>query len=162
MKSGELLQLLSKHYTPPTRAFIPEFRCGTGWSRDTRADAIAMELWPSAKEGLEITGFELKISRSDWLRELKNPYKASPVKQFCDKWYLVVSDLKIITYADELPAGWGLMYAENGEIRTMIEAPKLPAIPCDRSFIAALFRRATRVDGLAHVVPPNTDYAKRD
>ena len=157
MKSIELLELLAKQYNPPTHAFIPEFRCGTGYSRDTRADAIAMGLWPSAKNGMEITGFELKISRSDWLRELKNPDKASPVKQFCDRWYLVVSDLKVITYADELPKGWGLMYAENGEIKTMIEAPKLQALTPDKAFIAALMRRATRVDKF-HIVPPNTDY----
>ena len=116
-----------------------------------------MGLWPSSKNGMEITGFELKISRSDWLRELKNPDKASPVKQFCDRWYLVVSDLKVITYADELPEGWGLMYAENGEIKTMIEASKLQALTPDKAFIAALMRRATRVDKL-HIVPPNNDY----
>lgn len=160
MKSSELIELLAKQYQPPTRAFIPEFRCGTGYSRATRADALAMELWPSAKEGLEITGFELKISRSDWLRELRDTQKASPIKQFCDRWYLVVSDLKIITYAHELPDGWGLMHAENGEIRTMIEAPKLEALQPDRAFVAALMRRATRVDGLSHIVPPNKDWTK--
>ena len=153
--------MLARQWQAPARAFIPEFRCGTGYSRETRADALGMELWPSSTNGLEIAGFELKVSRSDWLRELKNPHKATPIKQFCDRWYLVVSDLKIITYADELPHGWGLMHAENGEIRTMIEAPKLEAVPHDRAFIAALMRRATRVDGLAHIVPPNNDYSKK-
>ncbi len=161
MKSTELLELLSKGHLPPTRAFIPEFRCGTGYSRETRADAISMGLWPSAKDGMEITGYELKVSRADWLRELKDPYKATPIKQFCDRWYLVVSDLKIVTYAHELPEGWGLMYAENGAIRVMIEAPKLNALPPDKAFIAALMRRATRVDGLAHLVPKSNDWGKK-
>lgn len=159
MKTPELLELLSKWYQPPARAFIPEFRCGTGYSRETRADALAMELWPSAKEGMEITGFELKVSRADWLHELKNPHKATPVKQFCDRWYLVVSDLKVITYANELPTGWGLIYQDKGELHTMIEAPKLASIPLDKPFIAALMRRATRIDAL-HLVPDNKDYKR--
>jgi len=161
MKSSEVLQLLNKRYSAPERAFIPEFRCGTGYSRESRADAIAMELWPSAKGGMEITGFEVKVSRADWLRELKIPNKATPVKQFCDRWYLVVSDLKVITYANELPHGWGLMHCENGELHTLIEAPKLEPVPLDKAFIAALFRRATRVDALSHIVPPNNDYKKQ-
>ncbi len=139
MKSTDLIKLLAIEWPAPDCAFIPEFRGGTGWSRESRADALAMHLWPS--RGLELHGFEIKISRNDWLRELKQPYKADPIKQFCDRWYLVVGDLKVIKYADELPTGWGLMHAENGKILTMIEAPKLTPQPIDRAFLASLMRR---------------------
>lgn len=115
MSSKELIQLLASQYPPPDCGFIPEFRGDTRWSRESRADAIAMHLWPSM--GLELIGFDLKISRGDWLRERKQPHKADPIKQFCDKWYLLVSDLNIVKYADELPEGWGLKYVENGEIK---------------------------------------------
>jgi hypothetical protein len=148
MTSSELLKLLAADWRPPRRGFLAEFRGGTGWSRDSRADAIGMDLWPS--DGLEITGFELKISRGDWLRERRSPSKAQPIKQFCDRWYLVVSDLNIVKYADELPYGWGLMYAEQNsageyELKTMVEAEKLHPQPIDRAFLAALVRRATKV-----------------
>lgn len=165
MNTKELIELLSKKYPPPVSAFIPEFRCGTGYSRDSRADAIAMDLWPSATNGLQLVGFELKVSRADWLREIKNPHKATPIKQFCDRWYVVCSDAKVVKYADELPHGWGLIFAEDGKegkhLHTMIEAPKLEPLPLDRAFAAALMRRATRVDGLAHVVPPSDDWKKK-
>lgn len=141
MKSDELLKLLNNDWMPPERAFIPEFRGGTGCAIEQRADAIAMNLWPS--KGLELVGFEIKVSRSDWLREMKQPDKAYFMKRFCDRWYLVVSNLKIVKYADELPSGWGLMYAENGEIKTMIEAPKLLPEPVDKYFIASLMRRVS-------------------
>ena len=144
MKSDELLKILASEWPAPNCAFIPEFRGGTGWSREQRADAIAMHTWPS--RGLELIGFELKISRSDWLRELKNPYKAESIKAFCDRWYLVVSDLKVITYAEELPTGWGLMYAEDGKIRTMVEAKKLNPEPIDRLFLASLMRRINKAN----------------
>jgi hypothetical protein len=79
MSSSELLRLLAAQWPSPDCAFIPEFRGGTGWSRESRADAIAMHCWPSM--GLELVGFELKISRGDWLRERKQPWKADPIKQ---------------------------------------------------------------------------------
>ena len=142
MSSNELLNLLAAEWPSPDYAFIPEFRGGTGWSREQRADAIAMHLWPS--KGLELVGFELKVSRGDWLRELKDPNKAEAIKCFCDRWYLIIPDLKIVKYADELPTGWGLMHVENGKLRTMIEAPKLTPLPIDRAFLASVMRRATR------------------
>jgi hypothetical protein len=161
MDTKKLIALLAADNPPPNCAFIPEFRCGTGYSRESRADAISMHLWPSAPQGLELIGYELKVSRGDWLRELKQPNKADPIKQFCDRWYVVGADVSIVKYADELPKGWGLMFAEDGKLVTMIEAPKLEPLPLDRAFIAALMRRATRVDGLAHLVPPNNDWAKK-
>jgi hypothetical protein len=161
MKTDELLKLLSTQWRPPSCAFIPEFRCATGYARESRADAIAMNLWPSAKDGLKLYGFELKVSRGDWLREMKQTYKAEPIKQFCDYWYVVCADVTIVKYADEMPKGWDLMFAENGKLITMIEAPKLEPLPLDRAFVAALMRRATRVDGLSHLVPTNNDWSKK-
>lgn len=152
MKSKELIRALNLMYPLPDCAFIPEFRSGTGWGREQRADAIAMHCWPS--KGFELIGFELKISRSDWLRELKQPSKTDHMRQFCDKWYLVVYDLKVIKYADELPKGWGLMFLENGEIKTMIEAEReLNPLKPDRLFTAALMRRATKNESLSEIVP---------
>ena len=142
MSSSELLTLLASEWPSPNCAFIREFRGGTGFSREQRADAIAMHLWPS--QDLELIGSELKISRSDWLRELKQPDKAETIKRFCDRWYLVIPDLHIVKYADELPVGWGLMHVENGKLRTIIEAPKLTPEPIDRLFLASLMRRATK------------------
>jgi hypothetical protein len=92
---------------------------------------------------------------------MKDPYKADPIKQFCDYWYVVCADPTIVRYAEELPTGWGLMFAENGKLVTLIEAPKLEPLALDRAFIAALMRRATRVDGVAHLVPPNNDWTKK-
>lgn len=83
---------------------------GTGYSAGlTRtADAMAMGLWPNTD--LELVRLELKVSRSDWLHELKDPTKAEEMKQFCDRWYLVIADESIIK-TGELPAGWGLTVA---------------------------------------------------
>ena len=85
----ELRALLRKKYAAPEYALFEEVRNGTGFSRSvTRsADALAYSLWPS--RGLELHGFELKISRSDWQRELLKPAKAEALQQFCDRWWVV-------------------------------------------------------------------------
>ena len=150
-KTEKLIELLAEHYPSPDCAFIPEFRGGTGWGRESRADAIAMHLWPS--KGLELIGFELKTSRSDWLRELKQPDKCDPIKQFCDRWYLVVDEMEIVKHdswnieKSELPKDWGYMRISYEsypyKLRVIKEAPKLDPQPVDRLFLASLMRRAS-------------------
>lgn len=164
-KTDKLLTLLREHYPSPNNALLPEFRGGTGFSRESRADAIAMHLWPS--NGLELIGFELKTSRTDWLRELKQPQKADPIKQFCDRWYLVVDDAEIVKHYPslgdtELPDDWGLMQPDYSsypyKLRVVKEAPKLTPQPVDRLFLASLMRRAAmsqqevEVNGLRYVL----------
>src|SRR5450755_3192083 len=108
-KTLKVIEALRKMYPHPDHAIIFEFRGGTGLSRESRADAIAMDLWPS--RGLELIGFEIKTSRQDWLREVKDPEKSEQMKQFCDRWYLVVDDPAIVRGwpEKELPEDWGLM-----------------------------------------------------
>jgi hypothetical protein len=106
------------------------------------ADAIAMGLFPS--RGLDIEGFEIKMDRGDWLRELKNPAKAEHVAKFCDKWWLVISE-EGIAKPEEVPAGWGL-YVQDGKKLEVVKRPKkLKAVHPDRSFIGAMLRRANEM-----------------
>lgn len=112
----------------------------TGAAHRRWADAVAMSSWPS--RGLTLQGFELKVSRSDWVRELRNPEKAESICQYCDYWWLVVSD-KGIVRAGELPPTWGLLVLNSrGTLTTATNAPRLEAQPIDRKFLAALLRAA--------------------
>jgi len=138
------MEALRKEWPHPDYGFIAEFRGGTGWSRDSRADAIAMDLWPS--RGLELIGFEVKTSRQDWLKELKQPDKCEPIKQFCDRWYLVIDDEQILKQypENELPDDWGFMCVDyTGKLITKKEAPKLKSKPIDKLFLASLMRIAS-------------------
>src|SRR3990167_8817856 len=148
-KTEILMAKLATEWPHPDYAFIPEFRGGTGWSADSRADAIAMDLWPS--RGLELVGFEVKTSRADWLKELKQPNKCDPIKQFCDRWYLVTDDSEIVnTWKNEIPDDWGYMHLEshtkhtdNPTFKIYKEAPKLEPKPIDRLFLPSLIRLAS-------------------
>jgi hypothetical protein len=102
-----------------------------------------MNLWPS--RGLALHGFEFKVYRNDWLRELQNPAKAEPVAQYCDYWWVIAGDKNIVR-DDELPETWGLMEVRDGKLAIVKAAPKKDAAPVSRSFTAALFRRLSEID----------------
>jgi len=128
----------------PVWAFIPKVRNAAGFSATRTIDAIAMSLWPS--RGLELHGHEIKVSRSDWLRELKDPQKAEAFTDLVDRWWLVVSDAKIVS-PGELPPTWGMMVAHGRGLRVVVEAPPLPPTDSEwmpRTFLAALLRSACR------------------
>ena len=141
MNTEEIEIALRAKYAPPEYAIFFEVRNGTGFARKTEryADAIAMNLYPS--RGLEIIGFEIKASRADWLRELKNPDKAEEIGKFCDRWYVVVGD-KVIVKPGELPAGWGLIVPRGNGLIVSTEAPAKHAKAVDKLMVAALLRAA--------------------
>ena len=75
-------------------------------------DYMAYDLWQGQGRGWDspggpkLHGHEVKVSRSDWLAELRDPTKAEAFSRYCDYWWLVVSD-KAIVKPGELPEGWG-------------------------------------------------------
>ena len=139
-----VIAALKERFCAPAWALIPHVRNGTGYQRTTprTADAIAMSLWPS--RGLELHGFEVKVSRADWVKELENPAKAESICRFCDRWWLTVGDAEIV-WAGELPPTWGLLVPKGDKLVAKVEAPKLEAMPGDRLFLAALLRKTVEV-----------------
>lgn len=137
--SKDLVELLSIKYAPPAWAFFQQVANGTGFSAYRWADAMAMGIWPS--RGLELHGFEIKVSRSDWMRELKKPEKAEDLMPYCDFWWIVVADENIVR-PEELPSTWGLMVPKTRGLTAKVPAPKQNSVPLDKIFVAALLRRA--------------------
>ena len=130
---------LSNRYCQPEWAFFPQVRSSTG-SANRVADGIAMNMYRSRKH--EIHGFEIKVSRADWLNELKNPQKADVIFSYCDKFWLVVSD-KDIVQSGELPKGWGLMTVRGKGLVMKVRAEYVKAEVLDYGFIASLLRSAS-------------------
>jgi len=140
--SEDLEQLLRNRFYAPEWAFIPQVRNGTGYLKTVRtADALAIGLWPS--RGLHLHGFEIKVNRGDWIRELKNPEKAEEMAQFCDFWWIVAP--QDIIKPEEVPAGWGLMVPFGETTKALKQAQQLTPSPIDKLFLAALLRRAQEV-----------------
>ena len=139
MNGSEIMLALRARFAAPEFAFFSELSSGTGTHHRRTADAVAMNTWPS--RGLEFIGFEIKVHRSDWLRELEQPEKAEEIASRCDRWYVVVSDDGIVR-PGELPPTWGLMVPRGKGLVVTKEAPKLEPKEWGRPFVAALLRRA--------------------
>ncbi len=158
---ASLIRLLRERHAGNAWAFMQHVRNGTGWQRTTRtADAIAMGLWPS--RGLHLHGFEVKVSRSDWLVELRNPAKADEIAGLCDFWWLVAADASIVQMG-ELPATWGLLVpTENGKaLRVATAATQMEPKPIDRVFLAAVLRRAQVEQGHEAAVKEAVEAARQ-
>lgn len=146
-RAGDIKALLALRYAAPEYAFFTEVANGTGARQAGFADGLAYGLYPST--GHPIHGFEIKVSRSDWLRELKKPAKAGHVMQYCDKWWLVAP--KGVAHLEEIPKAWGFFEIINDRFYTRKHAPDLTPQPLSPSFIAAMLRRATE-----NTVPKST------
>lgn len=140
--SGAMRALIRERCPKEAWAVLFEVRSETGSSGAGRyADALAMSLWPS--RGLELHGFEIKVSRSDWRRELENPQKAEPIQRYCDRWWIVAPASVVLV--EDLPPTWGLLVpdAKGKSLRVARAAPKLEKPDeLDRTFVASVLRSA--------------------
>lgn len=110
------------------------------------ADFVVLDVW---RTKLAFHGHEIKCSRSDWLAELRQPWKAEAIKRHMDHWWLVVSELSIVKM-EEIPEDWGLMFVAGSTVRAKKIAPRLtapwayPSPAVDRAFTAAFTRAAQK------------------
>lgn len=119
----ELMALLRRHYIKPSTplpggVFLEE----VGWNGGAgsgRVDALYIGLTGSS--GRQLVGHEVKVSRADWLAELRKPGKADEWADQCHAWYLVT--LPGVVFEGELPAGWGLMFPGKSKTRMHVETP---------------------------------------
>lgn len=70
-QTEQLRALLRKKYAMPEYFLAEEVRDAAGFDGRRSVDALAMGMW--AGRGLHITGFEIKASRGDWLKEKACP-----------------------------------------------------------------------------------------
>jgi hypothetical protein len=132
------IKALAARFPPREYALIEQVANGTGSHARRWADAVAISLWPS--RGLLVHGFEIKVYKTDWKRELANPEKSSKVQAYCDHWWIVAPEGLVET--DELPPTWGLIdVLKGGKSKVRVKAPKLDAQPLTRTFVAAVMRK---------------------
>lgn len=134
----DCVAFLRTTFPSPQYAFVEQVGNGVGWANRRWADAVALGLWPS--RGLLLHGFEIKVDRADWKRELNDPRKAEEIQAYCDRWWIVVP-AGLIDPA-ELPPTWGLYEISAGRKgKIAVPAPELTPKPLTKTFFAALLRR---------------------
>jgi hypothetical protein len=140
--AGDMLNLLTVRYAAPAYAFLSQVRNQTGFAKSVvrTADGLALSLYPS--RGIYLHGFEIKVSRGDWLSELRNPVKADEIGKHCNYWWIVAPSTKIVP-VEELPDTWGLLVERGGKLFTAKEASFMTPEPLPLTMMAAIFRKAT-------------------
>ena len=139
-----LLKAFGGQETNGRYTILFEVSNATATSRSRSADAIIMSCWPS--DGLELHGVEIKVARSDWLNELRNPKKAEDIAKFCDRWWLVTAP-GVVKDESEIPPAWGWRVWDGKRLATVKKADRTPSEPVNRLFLASVLRNAGRVSG---------------
>jgi hypothetical protein len=136
---GHIQRLLAQKFCAPQWAYFSFVPDTTGYG--TRiADGVAMNLYPSNQ--LTLTCFEIKVSRSDLMAELKDITKSECIGKYCDYFTLVIP--KGIVLPEELPVHWGILTVDGESMRHSRKPTKQENVaPLDRGFVASLLRRAS-------------------
>ncbi len=111
MDADSLLAIVERtlHAAPNEWLFLRELRVGTGMRRASlqRLDAFALNTYPHT--GMRRVCYEVKVSRADYLNELKHPLKRRIGMRYANEFYFVTpADLVKPT---EIPPECGLVEA---------------------------------------------------
>lgn len=144
--SDQLFDLLKDKYKSPKGSFestviLPEVPNGTGGFQSRWIDAAVFEMWPS--KGLSRSAFEIKVTRSDFLRELQQPEKHRWCKE-CFHYFWFIAPKDVCTSIEELPAGSGWMYPAGTKLCIKKHATRNDTPRLDDKLLAAFMRAANK------------------
>jgi len=130
----------AKRGNGPEWAYVEKVRDAAGFDAKRTADALALSLWQS--RGCELHGFEVKVSRGDWRRELADPAKADGWCAIVDRWWIVAP--RGVVPRDELPSTWGLLETGARGLTVTVQAPLLreTRLPLERNLLVPVLRAA--------------------
>jgi hypothetical protein len=109
---------------------------------DTRLDAWVLDTWKcqKTKRYYNATTFEVKVSRGDFLNEVKNPTKRFPGLSVSN--YFVFVTPRGLVKPTEIPPECGLWEVNAiGHVKIVIPAPWREREPLPEFFLAALLRK---------------------
>jgi hypothetical protein len=130
------------HGNGPRFVVAEHVKSGGAFDAKRTADLIAVDMWKTGR--YEVHGHEVKTSRSDWLRELKQPEKAAEFAPYVNRWWIVVADRRIVREG-ELAPGWGLLVLGDCQhLVTAVKARRTEALPLPPDRLAALLRATAK------------------
>lgn len=98
-----------------------------------------------------VIGIEIKTSRADLLRELKNPEKSEAWKKYCTHFYLL-GPVDIFKPDDNIPEDWGIMVPPSGTVRIKKKAiPNPTPEPMTAAIVSAITYAGIKTDRLHRI-----------
>lgn len=156
---AEMVSLLKKRYSGSSTAGLPRYITASqvplfSEGAHRRIDFIAVDsmteevMLPTdtayTRLPPPVHGFEVKVSRADWLTEHRTSGKKSEAwRRHCDYWWLVVPNQRVIK-PGELPVGWGLLVGEK-KLRAVVKPGRaLGTHPLDMEHMRTIARYSQR------------------
>lgn len=147
-KTKTILECLKKYFCSPDamhqKICFTELRVGAGFTEGNgrTIDFYTLEIAPS--RGHESIAYEIKVSRGDFLKDIKSPAKQRGIRNFSDKFYYVAP--KGLLKPDEIPTWAGLIEITDDfkNLEWTLHAPKLDKLPPSWSFLVSAVRNKSR------------------
>lgn len=153
MDASEVVALLRDRHYGDGWVLFPELRVGTGFGKDAepRLDLWAIRVWGPATANYMRVAYEIKVSRSDFLSEIKKPAKRRHAILFSNEFWFVAP--AGVAKAEEIPTECGFIEIRPGEtpyqrLKIVVPAPFRESIRPTWRFVAAIARRTLRGEAL--------------
>lgn len=151
MTSDDIVGFLYKRWKGDDVLAIDELRIGTGFGKDAqqRIDFWAMVATPSGR--FRRVAYEIKVSRSDFRKEIINPYKRRRALLLSNEFYFITPP-GLVNDPAILPVEAGLIEVSINppdalfpvELKTIVAAPWRDTPGPSWQFLAAVARRCAR------------------
>jgi hypothetical protein len=130
----------------PDGILVFELATGTGYAHGepNRIDAFWMAAEPS--KGLKRIAYEIKTSRGDFLREIRDPRKRRAALRVSNQFFFVTPPG--IAKPEEIPLECGLKEVHEGRLVSVVDAPFRDGLPASWHFFAAFARRIMKAGPL--------------
>lgn len=141
--ASQIIDIIERRHQPPEWIFIRELRIGTGWVNTYRSkagvyiDGFALNCYPS--KNMQRIAYEVKISRGDFLAELKNPEKREPFMRYVNQFFFATP--VGLVEPEEIPDDLGLIEIHgDGFWKIKVNAPHRRAERPDWPLVASIAR----------------------
>jgi len=140
VNAAEVREALERHWKPSEYLVMHE--CGQDAMRMGRKiDTLVMSLWRS--RGYELDAIEIKVSLSDWMREVNNPEKADWWWTHSHRFHVAVPVKIAPKVRETLPSGWGLLAVDDGKVAQIVKPERHVADALPWPAIVGIMRGAS-------------------
>lgn len=145
LTANDVLDALEARHAAATNgviewAFAREVPTSTGGHRN-RIDALAMNCYQSKR--YTVVAYEVKVSRADFLQELRKPHKSSDARALSHEFVFAVP--KGMVDREEVPSFAGLVeVSATGRCVMRVRPPKTERDEWPATFLASVLRSAQR------------------
>lgn len=153
MNTDRLRGFLRDRHPPPEWVMAFEVQAERDEGGLRFADAIAFDTRKGA--GMAVHGFELKVSRSDWLNEVRDPGKSNAAKSLVDYWWVVAGAPGIVRDKELRPGDGLLAVVPSAGLTVLTHAARrvggyVDQGRVDRALVAAMLRRVDPMEPRAY------------